>query len=60
LYVSQNNYSSDQIKEDEITGHVARMVGRRNAYTILVGKPERKMPLARPRRRWKDNVRIDL
>jgi hypothetical protein len=32
----------------------------RNAYNILVGKPEGKRPLGRPRRRWKDNVRMDL
>jgi hypothetical protein len=32
----------------------------RNAYKILVGKPEGKRPLGRPRRRWKDNIRIDL
>jgi hypothetical protein len=32
----------------------------RNAYKILVGKPERKRPLGRPRRRWEDNIRMDL
>jgi hypothetical protein len=32
----------------------------RNAYRILVGKPEGKRPLGRPRRRWKDNIKIDL
>jgi hypothetical protein len=32
---------------------------RRNAYKILVGKPERKKPLRRPRRRWEDNIRMD-
>jgi hypothetical protein len=31
-----------------------------NAYRILVGKPERKRPLGRPRRRWEDNIRMDL
>jgi hypothetical protein len=31
-----------------------------NAYSILVGKPEGKRPLVRPRRRWKDNIRVDL
>jgi hypothetical protein len=31
-----------------------------NAYRILVGKPERKRPLGRPRRRWVDNIKIDL
>jgi hypothetical protein len=33
---------------------------KRNAYRILVGKPEGKRPLERPRRRWKDNIRIYL
>jgi hypothetical protein len=32
----------------------------RNAYRILVGKPEGKRPLGRPRRRWMDNIKIDL
>jgi hypothetical protein len=33
---------------------------KRNAYRILVGKPEGKRPLGRPRRRWVDNIKIDL
>jgi hypothetical protein len=37
-------------------GHVARMGEKRNAYRILVGKPEGKRPLGRPRRRWEDNI----
>jgi hypothetical protein len=41
-------------------GYVARMEKKRNAYRILVGKPERKRPLARPRRRWLDNIKMDL
>jgi hypothetical protein len=41
-------------------GHVARMGEKRNAYRILVGKPEGKRPLGRPRRRWVDNIKIDL
>jgi hypothetical protein len=40
-------------------GHVARME-KRNAYKILVGKPEGKRPLGRSRHRWVDNIRIDL
>jgi hypothetical protein len=36
-------------------GHVARMREKRNAYRMLVGKPERKSPLERSRRRWVDN-----
>jgi hypothetical protein len=41
-------------------GHVARMVGKRNGYRLLVGKPEGKRPLGRPRRRWVDNIRMVL
>jgi hypothetical protein len=41
-------------------GHVARMGEKRNAYRILVGMPEGKRPLGRPRRRWVDNIEMDL
>jgi len=41
-------------------GHVARMGERRGVYRILVGKPEEKRPLGRPRRRWEDNIQMDL
>jgi hypothetical protein len=41
-------------------GHVARMGEKRNAYRLLVGKPEGKKPLRRPRRRWVDNIKRDL
>jgi hypothetical protein len=40
--------------------HAARMGAKRNAYRILVGEPEGKRPLARPRRRWKDSVKMDI
>jgi hypothetical protein len=40
--------------------HVARMGEKRNAYRILVGKPEGKRLLGRPRRRWVDNIKMDL
>jgi hypothetical protein len=40
--------------------HVARMGGMRNAYEIVVGKPEGKRSLGRPRSKWEDNVRMDL
>jgi hypothetical protein len=42
-----------------LAGHVARKGEKRNAYRILVGKPEGKKPLGRPRR-WVDNIKIDL
>jgi hypothetical protein len=41
-------------------GHVARMGEKRNAYRILVENPEGKRPLGRPRRRWVDNIKINL
>jgi hypothetical protein len=41
-------------------GHVARMGEPRNAYRILVGKPEGKRPLGRPERKWVDNIKMDL
>ena len=41
-------------------GHVARMGEERGAYKVLVGKPEGKRPLGRPRCRWVDNIRMDL
>jgi len=41
-------------------GHVARMGEKRVVYRVLVGKPEGRRPLGRPRRRWVDNIRMDL
>jgi hypothetical protein len=42
------------------TGHVARMREVRGAYNILVGRPEGWRPLRRSRRRWEDNIQMDL
>jgi hypothetical protein len=41
-------------------GHVTRMGEKRNVYMLLVGKPEGKRPLGRPRCRWIDNIKVDL
>jgi hypothetical protein len=41
-------------------GHVASMGERRGAYRALVGKAEGRRPLGRPRRRWEDNIKMDL
>jgi len=41
-------------------GHVARMGEGRGVHRVLVGKPEAKRPLGRRRRRWEDNIKIDL
>jgi len=40
--------------------HVARMAEGRGVYSVLVEKPEGRRPLGRPRRRWEDNIRMDL
>jgi hypothetical protein len=41
-------------------GHVARMGEKKGAYRILVGRSEGRRPLRRPRRRWEDNIKMDL
>ena len=41
-------------------GHVARMGEKRIVYRVLVGKPEGKRPLGRPRHRWEDTIKMDL
>ena len=48
----------DKIKKNEMG--VARMGEERGVYRVLVGKPEGKRPLGRPRRRWVDNIRMGL
>jgi hypothetical protein len=61
-----NLYSSPdiirQVKSRRMrwAGHVARMGEERKLYKILVGKPEGRKPLGRPRRRWEDGVKMDL
>jgi hypothetical protein len=57
-YLVYFTYYCDQIKEDEMGGHVTRILEMRNAYSILVGKHGGKMPLGRPSRRWDDNIRM--
>ena len=41
-------------------GHLVRMGERRDVYGVLIGKPERKRPLGRPKRRWQDIIKMDL
>jgi hypothetical protein len=61
-----NLYSSPdiirQVKSRRMrwAGHVARMGEDRKVYKILLGKPEGKRPLGRPRRRWENGIRVDL
>jgi hypothetical protein len=61
-----NLYSSPdiirQVKSRRMrwAGHVARMGEERKVYTVLMGKPDGKRPLGKPRRRWEDGIRMDL
>jgi hypothetical protein len=55
-----NLYSSPSIIRMRWAGHVARMREKLNAYRILVGRPDGKRPLGRPRRRWVDNIKMYL
>jgi hypothetical protein len=60
LYSSPNIIRMINSRRMGWVGHVARMGETRNAYRILVGKTEGKRPLGRPRRRWVDNIKIEL
>jgi hypothetical protein len=54
LYSSPNIIGMIKSRKMRWAGHVARMEKKRNAYRILVGNPEEKRPLGRPKRRWVD------
>jgi len=60
LYFSPNIVRVIKSRRMRWTGHVARMGEERGLYRVLVGKPEGKRPLGRPRRRWVDNIRMNL
>jgi hypothetical protein len=60
LYSSLSIISITKSRRMRWAGHVARMGEKRNAYRLLVGKPEGKRPLGRPRCRWVDNITMDL
>jgi hypothetical protein len=60
LYSSPSIIRMIKSRKMRWAGHVARMGEKRNAYRILVGKPEGKRPLGIPRRRWADNIKMDL
>jgi hypothetical protein len=60
LYSSPSIIRIIKFEEDEMGGPCSTNGEKRNAYRLLVGKPERKRPLGRPRRRWVDNIRMDL
>ena len=60
MYSSTNTIRSLKSRRLRWAGHVARLEQSRNAYRVLVGKPEGKRPLGRRRRRWEDNIRMYL
>jgi hypothetical protein len=59
LYFSSNILRVIKSRRIRLPGHVARMEDR-DVYRVLVGKPKGKRPLGRLKRRWEDNIRIDL
>jgi len=60
LYPSPNIVRVIKSTRVRLAVHVARMVEGRGVYRVLVGKPEGKRPLGRLRRRWEDNIKMDL
>jgi hypothetical protein len=60
LYSSPNIIRIIKSRRMRWAEHVARMGEKRNAYRLLVGKPEGRRPLGRRRRRWLDNIKMDL
>ena len=60
LYCSPNIVRVVKSRRMRWARHVARMEEWRGVHKVLVGKPEGKRPLERPRRRWEDNIKMDL
>ena len=60
LYCSSNIVQVIKLKIMRWARHVAHMVEGRGIYRVVVGKPEGKRPLGRPKHRWEDNIEIDL
>jgi hypothetical protein len=60
LYISPNTVRVLKSRRLRWAGQVARMEEGRSAFKILTGKPTGKRSLVRPRRRWKNNIRMDL
>jgi hypothetical protein len=60
LYSSPNIIQVIKWRRIRWAGHVARMGEKRGAYRILVGRPEGRRPLGITRRRWEDNIKMDL
>ena len=60
LYSSLNIVRVIKSRRMRLAGHVARMGERKGVYRVLVGKPEGKRPLGKPRLRWEDYIKMDL
>jgi hypothetical protein len=60
LYSSPNTVRVIKSRRIRWAGRVARMGEGRGAYRVLIGRPEGKRPLGRPRRKWEDNIKMDL
>jgi hypothetical protein len=60
LYSSPNIVRVIKSRRMRWAGHVARMEEGRGVYRVLVGRPEGKRPLGRPRRGWEDNIKMDF
>jgi hypothetical protein len=60
LYCSPNIVREIKSRRMKWAVHVARVGERRDVYRVSMGKPEGKRPLGRPRRRWEDNIKMDL
>jgi hypothetical protein len=60
LYLSPDIIRQVRLRRMRWAGHVARMGEERKVYKVLVGNPEGKRPLGRPRHRWEDGIRMDL
>jgi len=60
LYSSPNIVRVINLRRMRWAGHVARMGEERGVYKVLMGKPDGRRPLGRPRRRWADSIRMDL
>src|SRR5215468_6400005 len=60
LYSSPNNVRVIKLRRMRWAEHVARMGEERGVFRVLVGIPEGKRPVGRPRRRWEDKIKMDL
>jgi hypothetical protein len=56
----QQQFSSQSVREDETDRACSMRREKSNAYVVLVGKQEGKRPLGRPKRKWEDNIKVDL